>query len=92
MSYIEAAEAPDRNTGRVRLYGPDAFEGMRRAGRLAASCLDMIAPHVKPGVTTDALDQLCDSFIRDHGGVSAPLSYKGFPKSICTSVNTTRRS
>jgi methionyl aminopeptidase len=87
MSYIEATEAPERNTGRIRIYGPEAFEGMRKAGHLAAACLDMIAPHVKPGVTTERLDALCEDFVRDHGGVSAPLHYKGFPKSICTSVN-----
>ncbi|MFQ5783859.1 MAG: type I methionyl aminopeptidase [Alphaproteobacteria bacterium] len=60
---------------------------MRRAGRLAAETLDFIAPHIVPGVTTAELDRLCDTFIRDHGGTSAPLGYRGFPKSICTSVN-----
>jgi methionyl aminopeptidase len=87
MSYIEAKEAPDRNTGLVRLHAEEDFAGMRRAGALAAACLDMIAPHVQPGVTTEELDQLCAAFIQDHGAVSAPLHYRGFTKSICTSVN-----
>lgn len=60
---------------------------MRKAGRLAAQCLDFIAPHVQPKVTTEHLDQLCQEFISEHGAVAAPLNYRGFPKSICTSVN-----
>ena len=69
------------------LHGPEGFEGMRRAGRLAAETLDMITSHVEPGVTTEELDRLCHDFIIDHGAVPAPLNYRGFPKSICTSVN-----
>jgi len=72
---------------RIVLHGPDDFEGMRRAGRLAAATLDMIIPHVRPGVTTGELDRLCHDFIVAHGAVPAPLGYRGFPKSICTSVN-----
>ena len=60
---------------------------MRAAGRLAAETLDMIAPHVRPGVTTGALDVLCHEFITAHGAVPAPLNYRGYPKSICTSIN-----
>ena len=60
---------------------------MRRAGRLAAETLDMIVPYVRPGVTTGELDRLCHEFIVSHGAVPAPLGYRGFPKSICTSVN-----
>jgi len=71
----------------IKIHGPEAFEGMRRAGRLAAQTLDMIVPHVKPGVTTDELDRLCHQFILTHGAVPAPLNYRGFPKSTCTSVN-----
>jgi len=63
------------------------FEGMRKAGRLAAETLDMITPHVVPGVTTERLDELCRSFIEQSGAIPAPLGYKGFPKSICTSIN-----
>lgn len=84
------AERRDGDAGdarRIVLYGPADFEFMRRAGQLAAATLDMITPHVVPGVTTEALDRLCHDFILDHGAVPAPLGYRGFPKSICTSVN-----
>jgi len=68
-------------------HGPDAFAAMRRAGRLAAETLDFITPHVAPGVSTGTLDRLCHDFITRHGAIPAPLNYRGFPKSICTSVN-----
>ncbi|KZD12758.1 type I methionyl aminopeptidase [Oceanibaculum pacificum] len=71
----------------IKIYDSAGFEGMRRAGRLAAEVLDFIAPHVVPGVTTGALDKLCHDYIVEHGAVPAPLNYRGFPKSICTSVN-----
>src|SRR3954451_15901069 len=74
-------------SGQIRLHGPDEFEGMRRAGRLAAETLDFITPYVQPGVTTAELDRLCHEYVADHGAVSAPLNYRGFPKSICTSIN-----
>jgi methionyl aminopeptidase len=73
--------------GQIKIHGPDAFEGMRRAGALAAAMLDFIAPYIRPGVTTGELDRLCHGFALDHGAVSAPLNYRGFPKSICTSIN-----
>jgi len=61
---------------------------MRVAGRLAADVLDMIGEHVKPGITTGELDQICHEFIvQEQGAIPAPLNYRGFPKSICTSVN-----
>ena len=72
---------------RIRLHGPDDFAGMRKAGRLAAEVLDFITPYVQPGVSTDRLDRLCHDFIVDHGAIPAPLNYRGFPRSICTSVN-----
>jgi methionyl aminopeptidase len=61
---------------------------MRVAGRLAAQVLEMIGEHVQPGVTTDELDRICHDFIvNEQQAVPAPLNYRGFPKSICTSVN-----
>ena len=60
---------------------------MRRAGQLAAACLDMIGPHVRPGVTTGELDQLCHDFMLAHGAVPATLGYRGYQKSSCTSIN-----
>ena len=65
----------------------ESFEQIKIAGSLAAETLDEITSYVKPGVTTDKLDKICYEFIRDHGGYSAPLFYRGFPKSCCTSVN-----
>lgn len=72
---------------RITIHGPDDFAGMRQAGRLAAETLDMIAAHIRPGVTTAELDQLCHDFMIAHGAIPAPLNYRGFPKSICTSIN-----
>ncbi|MCW2245346.1 methionyl aminopeptidase [Azospirillum fermentarium] len=80
-------EHNDVDSHRIRLHGPEGFEGMRQAGRLAAETLDFITPHVQPGVTTDELDQLCATYIRDHGAISAPLGYRGYPKSVCISIN-----
>lgn len=72
----------------VTIKTPDEIAKMRIAGRLAADVLHMIAPYVKPGVTTDALNQLCHDYIVDEQqAIPAPLNYHGFPKSICTSVN-----
>jgi methionyl aminopeptidase len=73
--------------GRIKIHGPEDFEGMRRAGRLAAATLDFITPHVRPGVTTGELDRLCHEFTLARDAIPAPLNYRGFPKSICTSVN-----
>ena len=63
------------------------FEQMKIAGSLAGETLDEVTAYVKPGVTTKRIDQICYEFIRDNGGYSAPLFYKGFPKTCCTSVN-----
>ena len=64
------------------------IDKMRIAGRLAAEVLEMIEPHVKPGVTTADLDQIChDYIVNQQGAIPAPLNYRGFPKSICSSVN-----
>ena len=72
---------------RITLHSDEDFAGMRAAGQLAAATLDMITPHVRPGVTTLTLDRLCHDFIVAHGAQPAPLNYRGFPKSICTSIN-----
>ena len=82
---MEQSLSPEER--QIQIHTKVGFEGMRKAGRLAAETLDFITPHVRPGVTTDDLDQLCATFIQERGGISAPLGYKGFPKSICTSVN-----
>ena len=85
--FTEYNETDTSISGGVILHGPDEFAAMRKAGKLAAECLDMITEHVQPGVTTERLDRLCHDFTLDHGATPAPLGYRGFPKSICTSVN-----
>ena len=65
----------------------EKFQKMRVAGRLAAKTLDMLTDSIKPGVTTEFIDKLGYEFIRDNGGYSAPLYYRGFTKSLCTSLN-----
>ena len=87
MTYTDAALSPTRNTGLIKLHGAADFEGMRRAGRVAAAALDMLAPYVAPGVTTGRLDELAVEFLNGHGAIAAPFQYRGFPRSICTSVN-----
>ena len=64
------------------------IEIMREVGLLAAQTLEMIAPHIKPGVTTAELNDLCHDFTIENGAIPAPLNYHGFPKSICTSINS----
>ena len=86
MNNLDRTRGLARDT-KIRLHGPDAFEGMMKAGQLAATALDMLVPHVKPGVTTEYLDDLVVEFAQAHGAIPAPLNYRGFPKAICTSVN-----
>ena len=86
MSNLEFARAQARDT-KIKLHGPDAFAGMQKAGQLVAEALDLLVDQVKPGVTTEALDALVFDFAMSHGAIPAPLNYRGFPKSICTSLN-----
>ncbi|TCO83708.1 methionine aminopeptidase type I [Plasticicumulans lactativorans] len=72
----------------ISIKTPEEIEKMRIAGRLAAEVLNMVTPHVRDGVTTDELDRICHDFIvHELRAIPAPLNYRGFPKSICTSVN-----
>jgi methionyl aminopeptidase len=87
VTYIEAATAPLKNTGAIRLYGPEDFAGMRKACQLTARCLDELVPMVKPGVTTDAIDRFVFEFGLDNGALPATLNYRGYTKSVCTSIN-----
>ena len=80
-------EWDDETVKSIKIHTPEDYDGMRKAGRLAAETLDFITPHVVPGVSTETLNQLCHDFIVQAGAVPAPLNYRGFPKSICTSVN-----
>jgi methionyl aminopeptidase len=87
MTMKRAAEQAPADPGRIEINGPEAFAGMRAAGRLAAATLDHVTSHVVPGVTTGELDALCERFIRDHGAIPAPLNYRGYPKATCISLN-----
>ena len=72
----------------ITIKTAEEIEKMRVAGRLAAEVLNMIGPHVRPGITTGELDRIChDHIVNVQGAVPAPLNYRGFPRSICTSVN-----
>jgi methionyl aminopeptidase len=87
--YITVAgdDRVEARNGVIKLHGPEAFEGMRKAGRLAAEILDALVPHVVPGVTTDELDAIVYRMTIEGGGVPATLGYRGFTKSCCTSIN-----
>jgi methionyl aminopeptidase len=74
-------------TSSIKLHGAEGFEGMRKAGRLAAECLDMLIPYVQPGVATDELDRLAREFTLDHGALPACLFYRGYSKTVCISTN-----
>ena len=87
MSFVEASEAPARNTGQIKLHHEDAFAGMRAAGQLAARCLDMLVPETKAGVTTARLDDLARQFVLDHGALPACVFYRGYRNTLCTSLN-----
>lgn len=69
------------------LHGPEGFEGMRQAGKIAASCLDMLTREVVPGVETQRLDDLAYQFILDHGATSATIGYRGYRHALCISAN-----
>ena len=71
----------------ITIHDEKDFQSMRAAGELAAKTLDFIIPHVRPGITTDKLNTLCHDFTMNNNAIPGPLNYKGFPKSICTSVN-----
>ena len=72
---------------RITLHTAEDFAAMRRAGQLAAEALDMITPHVRPGISTGEIDQICHDFMVGRGAIPATLGYRGYTKSSCTSVN-----
>ena len=87
MTFVDATQVPNRKTGQIKLHGLEDFAAMRKAGRLTAEALDMLSDKVQPGVTTETLDRLAFEFAMDHRAYPAPLSYRGYRKSICTSIN-----
>ena len=82
-----SADAPQGRTGAIKLWGREAFDGMHKAGRLAAETLDMLVPHMVPGVSTAEIDRLIHQFILERGGVPATLGYRGYTHSTCISIN-----
>ena len=88
MTYVDAAVAPIRKTGQIKIYGSAAFEAMRKAGQLVARCLDMLTEHVGPGVPTEKIDNLVFEYAMDHGALPATLMYRGYKKSTCTSTQS----
>ncbi|WP_186386396.1 MULTISPECIES: type I methionyl aminopeptidase [unclassified Stappia] len=87
VTYIDAATAPLKNTGQIRLYGPDDFAAMHKAGQLTARCLDALVEKIVPGITTQEIDDFVYSFGIDNGALPATLNYRGYTKSTCTSIN-----
>ena len=83
----EIFEAARRAGVGVTLHGPEAFEGMRKAGRIAAEVLDLMVPEVKPGVTTARLDKIAYDYVIAQGAVPACLGYRGYRHTLCTSIN-----
>jgi methionyl aminopeptidase len=87
MNNTELTAKNLRRDGAIKLHTGEGFAGMRVAGKLAAECLDILIPLVKPGVTTKTIDDVAREFILDHGGVPACLGYRGYKHTVCTSVN-----
>ena len=87
MAFTEDVLEAETRTGQIKIHGPEGFEGMRRAGRLAAECLDMLTPHVLPGAQTAELDRLAREFVLDHGAIPACLGYRGYGHTVCISPN-----
>ena len=87
MAFTDDVLEAETRTGQIKIHTPEDFEGMRRAGRLAAECLDMLVPHVKPGVSTGELDDLAREFVLDHGALPACLGYRGYGHTLCISPN-----
>ena len=87
--YITVApdDRAEARNGIIKLHGPEAFEGMRRAGRLAADILDALVPHVVPGVSTQEIDAIVFRLMTEAGAVPATLGYRGYTRSCCTSIN-----
>ncbi len=84
---VTNADTPMARTGAIKLHGPEGFAGMRAAGKLAAATLDMLVPHVVPGVTTGELDDLVRNFTLAGGAVPATMGYRGYTHSCCISIN-----
>lgn len=72
---------------RIQIKTPAQIDGIRRAGQLVIETLDLVAPHIRPGMTTDEINTMAHDFTIRHAALPAPLNYRGFPKSVCVSIN-----
>ena len=72
---------------RIQVKTPEQIEGIRKAGKLVIETLDMVESHIRPGITTEAINTLVHDFTIRNGAIPAPLNYRGFPKSVCVSIN-----
>ena len=86
-SVAEVYQGYNFTKNHVVLHKNDDFIAMRKSGQLASRVLDYITPLIKPGITTGKINDLCHEFIIENGAIPAPLNYRGFPKSVCTSIN-----
>src|SRR5437660_12236923 len=87
MNYVEATDTSLRKTGQIKLHGPAAFAGMRKAGRLVSKCLDELTDLVKAGLPTTRIDDFVRESAFSHGAYPATLMYRGYRYSTCTSIN-----
>ena len=87
MAVADDMTYADIRTEQIKIHGAEGFAGMRAAGRLAAECLDMLTPHVQPGVITGDLDRMAREFILDNGALPACLGYRGYGHTLCISPN-----
>jgi methionyl aminopeptidase len=83
----QAPDLPYARKHQIRIKTPAQIEGIRRAGNLVIETLDLVAPHIRPGVTTDEINTMVHDFTILHDAIPAPLNYRGFPKSVCVSIN-----
>lgn len=87
MNFITDNAIPSQDTGQIKIHNHEDFEGMRIVGQMAAKTLDALGEFIRPGVATQQLNDTAVEIIRDFGAVPAPLNYRGFRRSICTSIN-----
>jgi methionyl aminopeptidase len=87
INYVEAAVAPLRNDGQIKLHTAEDFAAMRKAGRLVAECIDAVEAIIEPGLPTIEIDRFIYDFARSHDALPATLGYKGYMNSTCVSIN-----
>ena len=87
MTDVAVSEDAEQRPGAIRIHRPEDYDGMRKAGRLAAQCLDLLTEHVRPGVSTEFIDDKAREFVLDSGAISATIGYRGYRHATCISLN-----